>query len=284
MEKIKGTFELVGATYHGLSKEDLITLVPAILSLVNLYLTYKINEKINASDKEFQKEINDKNNKLQEEINDNNNKFQEKLNQKNIDANLKSKARIKWIQDVRNTSSELLSIYYRLLNSTDKDKLLEIFITSQEKTELLILFFGPEKQNQEKVKQIDIKSHESNEGKNDLIVEFLDDLNKGFYTYCNNVLKDKKSNLEKIRESRLEEMNNHIIGYEEFDGIELGDGIGTVEVPVYDPDYEKKVDEIEEQIKENKNLPSNLNKKLIELRDIIRVYLKIEWNKSKNGE
>ena len=266
MESIKGTFELVGRAYQGLSTEDRVTLVVAIISLsgvlINIFSTNYFSKKINK----------------------NNNELQEKLNQKNIDANLKSKARIEWIQNVRKTSSELISIYYRLLNSTDKNTLLENFFTAQEKNELLILFFGPEKQNQEMKQQIDIKSEESNKGKNDLIVNFLDNLNKGFYTYCNNVLKNEKSNLEKIRDDRFKEMLNHLIGYEEPEIIDLDDNIFYHQEPIFDPYYEKKFMEIEEQIRENVNLTSNLNERLIELRDIIRIYLKIEWNKSKNGE
>ena len=280
MSTIQGTFELVGGTSQGLSTGDLVVMGTAILSfigvIVSVFLTNKMSKKINEDNNEFQKNFNETNNQLQE-----------KLNQKNIDATLKAKARIEWIQNVRDTSAELISLYYQLLNSTDNTTLFNTFIAAQEKTELLILFLGPEtkKQNQETIPPISLGSLESNEGKNDLIVEFLSKLNNDFYLYYNKALKNEKSILEEIRKKRLERVYGNPIGYIEHEPSydHEGNEISHNE-PIWDKDLLDEVSEIEGQNRENTLFTSDLNKRLIELRNIIRIYLKIEWNKAKNGK
>jgi hypothetical protein len=42
------------------------------------------------------------------------NDFQSAWNQKQLDVNLKSKARIEWIQKVRNITAELIALYYKI--------------------------------------------------------------------------------------------------------------------------------------------------------------------------
>ncbi|HHE2689808.1 TPA: hypothetical protein ACO6SU_002685, partial [Enterococcus faecium] len=66
--------------------------------------------------------------------------FQEKLTQKQIDANLKAKARIEWINDVRGLAARFISNFYELKkNETDfEEKYIEIF----KDAELLKLYFG----------------------------------------------------------------------------------------------------------------------------------------------
>lgn len=267
MDSIKGTFELVGGTSQGLSWGNFVAIGVALLSFIGVL--------INAFST----------NRMSKKINQNNNTLQEKLNQKNIDANLRAKARIEWIQNVRKTSAELISLYYELLNITDKDRLLETFISSQEKTELLILFFGPEKQHKELTPEASIESVESNEGKNDLVVEFLSKLNKDFYLYYKKALKDEKSELERIHKRRLSIMFEKPIDYVELEPLYDDDGNECRNLePIFDPALEEEVNKIEELIEKNAMFTNNLQERLIQLRDIIRVYLKIEWNKAKKGE
>ncbi|EMF0522970.1 hypothetical protein H4N22_002616, partial [Enterococcus hirae] len=66
--------------------------------------------------------------------------FQEKLTQKQIDANLKAKARIEWINGVRQKSSKLIS----LLLSLQKDEVVfyERWLEIEEVSELLKLYFN----------------------------------------------------------------------------------------------------------------------------------------------
>ncbi|EHU5000376.1 hypothetical protein BOI99_RS08600, partial [Enterococcus faecium] len=72
--------------------------------------------------------------------------FQEKLTQKQIDANLKAKARIEWINGVRQKSSEFIS----LLLSLQKDEVVfqEQWLKVEEVSELLKLFFNTSEKKQ----------------------------------------------------------------------------------------------------------------------------------------
>lgn len=266
MDNIKVTLDLVEGASQSLSTSNIVAIVVAIISLIGVIINVMFT------------------NSISKKINQNNGELQEKLNQKNIDANLKAKARIEWIQNVRKTSAELISIYYQLLNSTDKKILLETFISSQEKVELLILFFGSEKKHKGMVDSVSINDMGSNEGKNDLIVDFLSNLSKDFYIYYDKVLKDEKSNLEKIRSNRWNIMYDNIIDsvvhiYVDDDGIEHYN-----EEPIFDPESQKKVYEVEEKIEEHIRFVSSLQERLVQLRDIIRLYLKIEWDKAKSGD
>lgn len=280
MNSFKGTFEFVSGTSQGLSKSDWVVIVCAIISLIGVltscFFTNRRAKKINEDNNEFQKSFNQVNNQLME-----------KLNQKNIDANLKAKARIEWIQNVRNTSAELISLYYQLLNSTDKDKLFETFIASQAKAELLILFFGPEvkKQTQEELSNVSITKLENNEGKNDLIVDFLSKLTSDFYAYYSKASENEKGILEQIRKERMSRMYENPIDYIVYEPTfdEDGNEISNIE-PIPDPKLEASVKEIDEKIQQHTLFTKNLNDRLIRLRNIMRIYLKIEWNKAKKGE
>lgn len=109
-------------------------------------------------------------------INKSNEELQEKWNQKNIDASLTASARIEWIQNVRNTTAELISLYTTLLNTYDKDDLVRILGESRNKSELLILFFGPERKDCSSDTTENRKlllKQEDNDNKNDIIVNFL---------------------------------------------------------------------------------------------------------------
>lgn len=71
-------------------------------------------------------------------------KFEQEWNQKQLDADLKSKARIEWIQKVRENTAELISLYYAMLKETNKDSLFEQLREAKKMNDLLILYFGPE--------------------------------------------------------------------------------------------------------------------------------------------
>lgn len=125
---------------------------------------------------------------------------------------------------------------------------------------------------------------ESNEGKNDLIVDFLSNLSKNFYIYYDKMLKDEKSNLEKIRSNRWDIMYDNIIDSVVHIDVD-DDGIEHYhEEPIFDPEFQKQLDEVEEKIEENVRFVSSLQERLVQLRDIIRLYLKIEWDKAKSGD
>ncbi|EMF0519886.1 hypothetical protein H6234_002362, partial [Enterococcus hirae] len=77
--------------------------VPFIGTLAGIYVNYRISKKNSEESKVFQ---------------ENQRTFQKEMTQKQIDANLKAKARIEWINEARQKSSELIS----LLLSLQKDE------------------------------------------------------------------------------------------------------------------------------------------------------------------
>lgn len=85
-------------------------------------------------------------------------------------------ARVEWIQKVRNVTAELISTYSSALNEDDNAILERIIVNAREKVELLILYFGPEKTIS--THKIDLMSKNTNDGRNDLILEFLIDLSR----------------------------------------------------------------------------------------------------------
>ena len=87
----------------------------------------------------------------------------DKWNQKKIDADLKAKARIEWIQEVRKATSSFITACYCLVRmeenlekEANKDEMKKIFSNIQETGLLLILYFGPDKsgENEEITKEI----------------------------------------------------------------------------------------------------------------------------------
>ncbi|MBX9061221.1 MULTISPECIES: hypothetical protein [Enterococcus] len=71
--------------------------IPFIGTLAGIYVNYRISQNNSEENKEFQK---------------NQKAFQKEITQKQIDANLKAKARIEWITEVRNLVSRYISYLF----------------------------------------------------------------------------------------------------------------------------------------------------------------------------
>lgn len=215
-------------------------------------------------------------------INKSNEQLQEKWNQKNIDASLTASARIEWIQKVRNTTAELIALYLGALNMVDKANLLDFVIKAQEKTELLILFFGHE-EKATIMNKAELCSTTSNDKKNNLIVIFLSSLSKKLYRYYENVKTDELTTLVSIRDKRYSEMQQHVLDWEYEEYTDEYGNKNFESIPVLDKVYEDSLVDIDQQIENLVKISKDINNDLLMLRDIIRVYLKIEWNKAKIG-
>lgn len=213
-------------------------------------------------------------------ISKSNEELQYILNQRNIDANLVASARIEWIQKVRNTTAELISQYFLIINTLDKGVLTEALLKAKEKTELLILYFGPE---DEKEEDINLYNNENNSGKNRYIVEFLVELYSKTDIYYKDVMSDKLIRLETIRKRRLENLSDHLIDWD-YEEIETDEGeIIHNRIPILEEEYGEEINKLDEKIRLLEERTKNIEKDLVNLRDIIRIYLKLEWNISKQG-
>ena len=121
---ISGTLELITETGPIINTGDVIAIIVAVISLIGVVISTLMT------------------NRTTKKINKENSRLQEKWNQKNIDANLIAQARIEWIQNVRKTTSELLVHYFSMINLRNLENIDQELLDSQEKNELLILYFG----------------------------------------------------------------------------------------------------------------------------------------------
>ena len=287
---IEGTIELISNSAEGFwTSGNIIAIVVALISILgSIFVAWrseKNSQEISKSNNEIQKKINDENIALQEKGNSETLQFQEKINKANIDANLIASARIEWIQKVRNLSAELLSLYFSMLNSKDTEKIQTAFNHSIEKTELLVLYFGHE-DDKAKNEDLDILlNKESNIGKNELIVRFAISLSQKFNKYNVFIQDGGLSELEKSINKAQQEMYHNVemvkVGeYYHEEAEEMMD----MEEPYYQTGDILNVKRLEEKKKDRVNEITNLQNDLIFLRNIMRTYLKIEWNKAKSAK
>lgn len=224
-----------------------------------------------------------------------NQSFQEKMKQKEIDANLKAKARIEWINGVRQKSSEFIS----LLLSLQKDEVVfqEQWLKVEEVSELLKLFFNTSEKKQIET-EIYVKNNKiilENEGKRVLYNE-NDNKNKHIYIRryikClielyqsgsyQHILKSRKDVFKVFKNSSLKEAD-YI----------FNKGIDSEEKAKQKLDESDLDDYLSNKInlESNEQLYVDLTKRLINYHEaidnfseIIGIYLKIEWDKAKEGK
>ena len=265
---VEGTITVVTQSNEFMSTGDIIAIIVAIISLLGVIVSTLLT------------------NRTTKKISESNEKLQEKWNQKNIDASLTASARIEWIQNVRNTTADLMRCYYDILNATNISEIEKALIDSQQKTELLALYFGPESclSNPSSKDKSILLNPTDNTGKNDALVSFITDLAKRFGEYASDAMEAKVERLKKaVDEARAEAYKNATIEFLGYSHDEEGEEFPVCERKFQedDADYLYRIeDALQNTIDKIKNLRSDL----IFLRNSMRVYLKIEWNKAKNGQ
>lgn len=265
---ISGTLELITKSSSFISVGDIIAIFVAVISLIGVIISTIMT------------------NKTTKKINERNIELQDKWNQKNIDANLIAQARIEWIQNVRKTTSELLTHYFSMINLDNLDNIEQELLNSQEKNELLILYFGNDSEQKNTSKEIEKKilCKKNNIGKNDLLVQLLEDLAKQFSEYSKDVKNDRYKHLEEaIIKAREEMYKNANYQLDEITCDENGNPYPIYNTKFYDEDVEL-VQQAEIDLKREKEKIDLMQKKLFLLRDAIRTYLKIEWEIAKKGK
>ena len=98
-----------------------------------------------------------------------------KRNETQIDASVVWSARVEWIQNVRRETSDLLTAINNYIYSDENDvDLVKMNLVSvREKSNLLILYFGPDKVENDKV---DLLNKGDNISKNQHIVKLIEDI------------------------------------------------------------------------------------------------------------
>ena len=262
---ISGTLELITENGPIINTGDVIAIIVAVISLIGVVISTFMT------------------NRTTKKINMENSSLQEKWNQKNIDANLIAQARIEWIQNVRKTTSELLVQYFSMINLRNLENIDQELLDSQEKNELLILYFGNDsiKKNYPRERLL---FEENNEGKNNLLVELLEELAREFSDFSRDVKNKRYEQLEKtIKIARKRMYDNERLVEIGVEYTEDGDEIPVLEpqVDMADIDALKKA---KKALQDEEKKIESMQKKLILLRDAIRIYLKIEWGIAKQGK
>lgn len=204
----------------------------------------------------------------------------------NNKKSIKTNARIDWIQKVRNEVSELLALYSCVNEvSISNEQLYQI----EKKTNLLILYFGPDSSknakspNTEKGQdtfQRKLLNDNSNAGKNQYIVKFLEDLLIALKDCSKNnidVARNKVLSLtEKLVERNIRfDDNGDIVNESIPKDLEDSDILWDT-LKEYD-DWDSFYNELSQKRDKIKN-------DIVVLRDCFRIYFKIEWDISKKGK
>lgn len=254
--------------------------IPFIGTLVGIYVNYRISKKNSEESKEFQ---------------ENQEAFQKKMTQKQIDANLKAKARIEWITEVRKMSANLISslVDIKNMNTDYEEKLAEI----SKEAELLKLYFGSYKTDE--IKCYDLKvlmNDESNDDKNPHMFLYIDNLLQIYGTKERKEVAQNKKIYNRLHEenktiiNKLDKISQYTVEVIEEEGDE------DEEVEVYTAEIAKEGHE-EEYFRLKREFLLGLSQKNLyrskldeyynrteEFEKIISVYLKLEWDRAKNGE
>jgi len=211
--------------------------------------------------------------------------FENRWNQAKIDADLIAKARIAWIENVRVATSHFIASCYSLMRVVERtydDEMNKQHLSAKENGLLLMLYFGPDQSVEKEYNNV-----VTNKGKNDQIVNLI---NEALVLVENLYSKDLYNALKQETEDKREQLD---LQYEALpiDHIEYFKPNDTnEEIPIDIPDettpeYSKyKNEKMEFDKFKYKNSPDYLQEVLKNLTEMIRRYLKIEWDVAKQGK
>ena len=223
---------------------------------------------------------------------------QKKIAKQQIDANLKAKARIEWISGVRDKTSELVSLLLSL--QKEKTAFYDRWLEIEEVSELLKLYFNS-KMNEEVNSEIYIEQNKIiiSETATSIVLKENDNINKHAYIkkYIECLVElYKDDNYKKIsKEIRFyhdlinelyEDNLEYWMLYEQSKLVEIKN---TPPEKLEDEDYnysaaENNIKHYQRKIKEIEVSLTNYQKAIEFFTTVISLYLKIEWDKAKEGQ
>lgn len=198
-----------------------------------------------------------------------------------VKNNIRMDARIEWIQKVRETVARVISLCYLVVYEINEEEVLKNFLKAKEQINLLMLYFGPDEIGNKDFLGLNeqiLKKEDKNIGKNDHIVAFLEKLLLDIEKYYQR----KHSSRAKMLEIELRCLNKK---YDlEDTGERLIDNEGNwVNVKGRPKEYYEEKNKLEKEKSELEN-PNNILEDIANLREIMRLYLKIEWTVAKEGK
>lgn len=219
---------------------------------------------------------------------------QRKIAKQQIDANLKAQARIKWIDGVRQKSSELISL---LISLQKKEVVLqEQWPKVEEISELLKLYFNSI-ESEEIEKKIYIEKNKIivaedaqkklynkkiNDGKHIYIRRYIECLiNLYEEDHYKNILAQKSKVLSALKE--YESNNEYYIEQDIRSEEDAEAKLSPTERKKYQEDV-RRLKTVEERRKQVNKMLENYKQAIDDFSKIIGLYLKLEWDKAKQGK
>lgn len=117
-----------------------------------------------------------------------------------------------------------------------------------------------------------------------MIQDFLSGLSNDFVVFYKNAQKSVLVQAEARRTRASTELQAGIVGIAHQEEVVVDGQTHTNVEYEYKPIAERSYDEAIAEVAKIEAFNRNLDAKLVELRNIIRIYLKIEWKKAKQGK
>ena len=241
-----------GLTSQNPSIIEILTLVAAILAVVASGAAIVVNRH---SNEKIAKQAEDAENTRAEAA---------------INANLTANARIEWIQNVRRVTAELISASYNYITAKEPAQQWEVVL---EKKSLFVLYFGPDSNNDKLPKADNLLDVETNKGKNDMLVSFINDLYLKLFPYPYHDSTHQKNNkfLSQCYNCQYEDVEEQKCEKDEH---------GTKYTK---EDCELAIERYKKIIEECEIYKRDTATKLEEFSEIMRIYMKIEWDRAKKN-
>lgn len=234
--------------------------ISSLLTLYSIKVTKKGNEKNIESNEEISKKVQEAENKRTEA---------------QIDANIVWNARVEWIQNVRRVTAEFITACYKYLqsNENDKDEQNQNLELIQQQKSLLILYFGPDGTVRNKKKAQDICDKDTNNAKNEMIVDLINKLLSQLKTYFHIKREFDRCHADLVECTRCENAKSEKLFLCKKN--EDGDKITEDDCKGF---QEKRKNDEKNYKQQCKDVFANIDL----LTEAMRIYLKIEWTCTKN--
>lgn len=211
-----------------------------------------------------------KNKNFQEKITDIIQNKEDQRTKMQINANIVWSARVEWIQNVRNVTSEFITAVNDFIVSEDDTARKQNLELIRAKSNLLILYFGPDKHPDA---NIDLFNPTSNVSKNENIVKFIKNICENAPAYFS-------------RQTFIEDYRNNISHCESCKASsDMYESCNIIDASMSNDEKEKRCTaqinnysaKIKNWCQENQQFKNNIQ----DFAEIMRTYLKLEWERAK---
>lgn len=187
-----------------------------------------------------------------------------------VGANIVWSARVEWIQNVRNVTSEFITAVNDFVVSGDDTARKQNLELIRAKSNLLILYFGPDKHPDT---NIDLFNPTSNVSKNENIVKFIKNICENAPAYF-------------LRQTFIEDYHNNILHCNSCKASsDMYESCNIIDASMSNAEKEKSctaqinnyLKKIKDLRQENQKFKDNIQ----DFAEIMRIYLKLEWERAK---